>query len=159
MIEKKHTHDIVSLFNKNENKGDHPFKTSANFHTFWPLPPYRRQIFSTIRRQIWQIFSFLFFCKNFLFCKLKSRSEKRSTKVLALDRFSFMLAFATKDPITKIASHKYFILYQPPLKIIEDFINSSLVTLVPRIHRVKDSFILRKPNKHSFSKIPNIMAI
>ena len=53
-----------------------------------------------------------------------------------------MLAFATKDPITKIASHKYFILYQPPLKIIEDFINSSHVTLVPRIHRVKDSFII-----------------
>ena len=48
-----------------------------------------------------------------------------------------------KDPITKIASHKYFISYQPPLKIIEDFINSSLVTLVPRIHRIKDSFIPR----------------
>jgi hypothetical protein len=54
--------------------------------------------------------------------------------------FSEKLNF-TKDPITKIASHKYFILYQPPLKIIETFTNSSLVTLVPRIHRIKDSFI------------------
>ena len=27
-----------------------------NFHDFWPLPPYRRQFFTTIRRQIWQIF-------------------------------------------------------------------------------------------------------
>ena len=26
------------------------------FTNFWPLPPYRRQFFSTIRRQIWQIF-------------------------------------------------------------------------------------------------------
>jgi hypothetical protein len=26
------------------------------FTLFWPLPPYRRQFFSTIRRQIWQIF-------------------------------------------------------------------------------------------------------
>ena len=26
------------------------------FHDFWPLPPYRRQFFTTIRRQIWQIF-------------------------------------------------------------------------------------------------------
>ena len=27
-----------------------------NFTNFWPLPPYRRQFFSTIRWQIWQIF-------------------------------------------------------------------------------------------------------
>ena len=26
------------------------------FHNFWPLPPYGRQFFTTIRRQIWQIF-------------------------------------------------------------------------------------------------------
>ena len=26
------------------------------FHDFLPLPPYRRQFFTTIRRQIWQIF-------------------------------------------------------------------------------------------------------
>ena len=26
------------------------------FHNFWPLPPYCRQFFTTIRRQIWQIF-------------------------------------------------------------------------------------------------------
>ena len=26
------------------------------FTLFWPLPPYHRQFFSTIRRQIWQIF-------------------------------------------------------------------------------------------------------
>ena len=26
------------------------------FHDFGPLPPYRRQFFTTIRRQIWQIF-------------------------------------------------------------------------------------------------------
>jgi hypothetical protein len=26
------------------------------FHDFWPPPPYRRQFFTTIRRQIWQIF-------------------------------------------------------------------------------------------------------
>ena len=26
------------------------------FHNFWPLPHYRRQFFSTIHRQIWQIF-------------------------------------------------------------------------------------------------------
>ena len=26
------------------------------FTNFWPLPPYRRQFFSTIRRQIWQTF-------------------------------------------------------------------------------------------------------
>ena len=143
-------------------------------------------------------FSFLFFCKNFFFSKLNSGSDKKTMKVLALDRrFSFMIAFAKgqtnskrffqadvsskkrnqgillyynetsgrlvffrfmeeiedtnktfwnkltfiKDPITKIASHKYFISYQPPLKIIEDFINSSLVMLVLRIHRIKDSFI------------------
>ena len=35
---------------------DHPFKMLANFHDFWPLPPYHRQFFTTIRRQIWQIF-------------------------------------------------------------------------------------------------------
>ena len=35
---------------------DHPFKTSAKFHDFWPLPPSRWQIFTTIHRQIWQIF-------------------------------------------------------------------------------------------------------
>ena len=37
-------------------KREHPFKTSANFHDFFPLPPYRRQLFTTIRRQIWPIF-------------------------------------------------------------------------------------------------------
>ena len=26
------------------------------FTNFWPLPPYRRQFFTTIHRQIWQIF-------------------------------------------------------------------------------------------------------
>ena len=31
-------------------------KTSANLHDFWHLPPFRRQFFTTIRRQIWQIF-------------------------------------------------------------------------------------------------------
>ena len=36
---------------------DHPLKTSANFHDFWPLPPYRRQFFTTIRRQIREIFN------------------------------------------------------------------------------------------------------
>ena len=35
---------------------DHPFKTSPNFHKFGPLPPYRWQFFSTICRQICQIF-------------------------------------------------------------------------------------------------------
>ena len=35
---------------------DHPFKTSAIFHWFLTPTPYRRQFFSTIRRQIWQIF-------------------------------------------------------------------------------------------------------
>ena len=32
---------------------DHPLKTSANFHKFWPLPPYRRQFFTTMPWQIW----------------------------------------------------------------------------------------------------------
>ena len=27
---------------KSSMLGDHPFKTSANFHNFWPLPPYHR---------------------------------------------------------------------------------------------------------------------
>ena len=31
---------------------DHPLKTLANFYDFWPLPPSRRQFFTTIRRQI-----------------------------------------------------------------------------------------------------------
>ena len=31
---------------------DHPLKTSANFHDFWPLPPSCWQFFTTIRRQI-----------------------------------------------------------------------------------------------------------
>ena len=35
---------------------DHPFKTSANFLDFWPLPPFRRQFFTTIRWQIWPMF-------------------------------------------------------------------------------------------------------
>jgi hypothetical protein len=35
---------------------DHPFKKSANFHDSLPLPPSRRQFFTSIRRQIWPIF-------------------------------------------------------------------------------------------------------
>ena len=35
---------------------DHPFKTSANFSRFLTPTPYRRQFFTTIRWQIWQIF-------------------------------------------------------------------------------------------------------
>ena len=35
---------------------DHPFKTSANFSWFLTPTPYRRQFFTTIRQQIWQIF-------------------------------------------------------------------------------------------------------
>jgi len=35
---------------------DHSFKTSAIFYDFLPLPPSRRQFFTTIRRQIWPIF-------------------------------------------------------------------------------------------------------
>ena len=36
---------------------EHPFKTSANFSQFLtPTPLPRRQFFTTIRRQIWQIF-------------------------------------------------------------------------------------------------------
>ena len=35
---------------------DHPFKTLANFHTFWPLSPYCWHFFSIVCRQIWQIF-------------------------------------------------------------------------------------------------------
>ena len=36
---------------------DHPFKTSAKFHDFWPLLPSCRQFITTIiRQQIWQIF-------------------------------------------------------------------------------------------------------
>ena len=31
---------------------DHPFKTSANFHDFWTLPPLVGSFFSTICRQI-----------------------------------------------------------------------------------------------------------
>ena len=33
---------------------DHPFKTSANFHDFWSVPPSRRSF--SIRRQIWPTF-------------------------------------------------------------------------------------------------------
>ena len=35
---------------------DHPFKTSANFYDFWPLPPSRLRFFNTVRRQIFPIF-------------------------------------------------------------------------------------------------------
>ena len=35
---------------------DRPLKASADFPKFWPLPPSRRQFFTTIRRQIWQTF-------------------------------------------------------------------------------------------------------
>ena len=37
---------------------DHPFKTSANFQDFWPLPstPSVGSFFTTIRLQIWPIF-------------------------------------------------------------------------------------------------------
>ena len=33
---------------------DHPLKTSANFHDFWPLPPSAGSFFTTIHRQIGQ---------------------------------------------------------------------------------------------------------
>ena len=35
---------------------DHPFKTSANFHHFWPLPSSTGSFFTTIRQQFWTIF-------------------------------------------------------------------------------------------------------
>ena len=35
---------------------EHPFKTSANLSRFLTPTPYRLQFFTTIRRQIWQIF-------------------------------------------------------------------------------------------------------
>ena len=35
---------------------DRLFKMSANFHDFWPLPPTVGSFFTTIGRQIWQIF-------------------------------------------------------------------------------------------------------
>ena len=41
---------------RNFDYRDHTFKTSANFHDFWHLSPYSRQVFTTIRRQIWPIF-------------------------------------------------------------------------------------------------------
>ena len=42
-------HDIFSI-------RDHPFKTLANFHKFLTPTPLPSAVFSTIRRQIWQIF-------------------------------------------------------------------------------------------------------
>ena len=43
------------LDSANVDNGDTPTKLKM-LTNFWPLLPYRRQFFSAIRRQIWQIF-------------------------------------------------------------------------------------------------------
>ena len=51
-----YAHTFYFTYFLNLGLGTNHLRRRQIFQDFLPLPPYRRQFFTTIRRQIWQIF-------------------------------------------------------------------------------------------------------
>ena len=90
-----------------ENR-DHPFKTSANFHDFWPLPPYHRNSSKMLMKGIFGPYVLWPLDKNLIFW-IVTRVSARDYTVYLLQFESIGVVWMSK---TKTKCKSYFGLVQ-----------------------------------------------